>query len=184
MSEQQKVTHVPTFWDRVLSYVCKKREVIIPHLNITQQQNTWWGLNPIKQAFIKAMIPDKDEWTLIITKQIEGIWSFSLPEFQTFNESLCNGTEVSLDAHYLQQTGDQAQPGDQMILTAINGDNITLKPNEVTTTLKWLYTDEMDGQSNYYLDTVTNIECWLCPYLQVLFKSAPQTLHMQIKVLQ
>ena len=131
------------------------------------------------------MVPDKNEWTLIITKTIYGDWEFSLPEFLTFNESLCNGTEVSLDAHYLEQTGDQAQPGDKMSLTAINGDNIpVMTPTEVTTTLKWLYADEMESDSNFYLDTHTGCTCWLCPYLQVLFKGVPQTLYLQLEVIK
>ena len=133
--------------------------------------NTWWSLSKEEQSDIASTVPTQSTWQLYCTKHESGVWVFSLPQFKTINESFCNGTELVLDAHYKLQTGVEAKVGDEMLFTVSDK-----KLPKFTTTQQWLNKDPYWFEANYFLDSVTNLQVWLCPYLQVLFKSVPETL--------
>jgi len=142
----------------------------------TATENTWWGLTVAAQNAIKATIPHKNVWVLDIYRNEAGIWSFSLPQYMTFNEALLGGTELSLDWHFQILTGQKPVNGSHMKLTCYNGD--VEIPDDYHTQLRWLY--ESTGDSNWYYDTVSGMDCWLCPYVQTLFHSVPLSIYIHI----
>ena len=158
----------------------RMRESILNLPNTENDQNTWWDLDPATREIIKSMVPDQEAWTLDCYRT-EGIWQFSLPEFQTFNEALVNGTEKSVDWHFIELGAGIPKKGSHMRLTCYNGD--VTEPEEYTTKLKHICSGAWDGDpsSNWYYDIVSGKDCWLCPYLQVLFKCVPKTLYVQMK---
>lgn len=139
---------------------------------------SWWTLPESYQKFIENhIIPKQDTWTLECFKsEKDGIWHFDIPEFLTFQESLCNGTETCLDYWFEQLTGGYSPiKGEQLTLT------ISDKPIEGhTTTITHSHGDaEWDNDANYYLDNSSGILLWLCPYLQSLFKCLPKKLWLK-----
>ena len=136
----------------------------------------WWSLDEATQNVVKALVPNKDTWVLDCTKQSDGVWVFSLPQFMTFDEALCNGTEKALDWHYNIETGKEAVAGDKMKVTVSSKDL-----EGAHTTCKFLYADPKWDEASYYLDTVAKMDVWLCPYLQVLFKGVPKTLWLKLE---
>ncbi len=143
-------------------------------------QCSWWTLPESYQKFIEDnIIPKQDTWTLECFKsEQDGIWHFDLPEFLTFKESLCNGTEKCLDYWFETLTGGY---------TPIKGEQITLtisdkKFDGYTTIISHSHGDEeWDNEANYYIDNSSGIQLWLCPYLQSLFKSLPKTLWLKFE---
>ena len=135
--------------------------------NITELGN-WWSLSETVQEAIKKTVPDKKAWTLHLKRTSKGDWVFSLPQFLTFDESLCNGTEKVIDAHYKMITGSDAKADDKITMT------VSVVPiKDYTTRLIYWDKDTLWSESNWYVDTVTDGNVWLCPYLQVLFKAVP-----------
>jgi len=141
-----------------------------------EQLGNWWSLTEAVQKAVKATVPNKDTWTLHLTKVKTGDWVFSLPQFLTFNEALTNGTEKSLDVHYKNMTSFEPIEGNTMTLTVSSKE---LK--DTTTKLLHWQSDVMWTDANWFVDTVTDIDCWLCPYVQVLFKEVPETLWIHLK---
>lgn len=135
---------------------------------------SWWTLPETYQKFIENhIIPKKDSWTLECFKAKSGIWHFDLPEFLTFQESLCNGTELALDYWFEELTGGYTPiKGEKLIIT------ISDKPIDgYTTTISHSHGDEeWNNEANYYFDNGSGILLWLCPYLQSLFKCLPKKL--------
>ena len=138
--------------------------------------NSWWALPEKVQLFVKDLVPSKHTWTLNCTKDKSGVWVFSLPQFLTFNESLCNGTEEALDYHY-KQLGGTLTTGSKLKLTVTD-----IEPDDYTPQCLHLYEDPLWTEANYYLDKVSDKDIWLCPYLQVLFKSVPEHLWLTISI--
>ena len=149
----------------------------------TLELGNWWSLAPVVQDAIKSTVPDKDTWVLHLTKesagpgQKTGNWVFSLPQFLTFNEALTNGTEEALDFHYINITDAVPTGGEKMTLT-VSSKEI----KKATTTLLHWQSDVQWTEANWYIDTVSDINCWLCPYLQVLFKEVPEKMWLKMEV--
>ena len=137
--------------------------------------NTWWGLSEITQNAMKALVPDQDSWTLECHKHQSGVWTFSLPQFLTFDESLCNGTEDVIDWHFTNFTGYKPAVGEKLTLTVS-----TKEPSsdEIFTKCLHMYEDPMSPESNIYYNSESDMDVWLCPYLQVLFKGVPTHLYI------
>lgn len=144
---------------------------IFPNFNPKNLLNTWWSLTPVIQDKIKSMVPEKDTWTLNTTKDSSGVWVFSLPQFLTFNESLCNGTEEVLDHWFEKLKGYTPVIGSKMKMVVTK-----VKPTEFTTKITWMYEDPLWMGSNFYYDTGSGMDVWLCPYVQVLFKDIPESM--------
>ena len=128
---------------------------------------------------IASLIPQQDEWTLLLVRDEFGYWSFSLPQYDTYDELLCNGTEKAIDWHYKQLTGILPAGGSRMLVTINHGDGEL--PDYVDTELVWVREDYDTKDSNYYIDVESLIVCWLCPYLQALFKDVPRSLFMRFE---
>lgn len=146
---------------------------IFPNFNPEGMMNVWWGLPTSVQSMVKSMVPTKDTWTLELTKDSSGVWVFSLPQFLTFNESLCNGTEQVVDYWFEQLSGYTPVIKSKMTMT------VSSVPSPgFHTSLTWMYEDPLWDGSNYYFDTGSSMDVWLCPYVQVLFKGVPSTLYV------
>ena len=74
-------------------------------LQPTETLNTWWSLSPEEQSEIEKTIPEHTTLTLPITKHKSGVWTLSLPQWKTLNESLTGGTEKVIDLHYKDVIG-------------------------------------------------------------------------------
>jgi hypothetical protein len=144
--------------------------------NASYTLNSWWCLPDSVQEQVKKLVPDKDTWTLNVSKDKTGVWVFSLPQFMTFNESFCNGTELVFDHWYEKVTGKQPVTGSKMVVSVSK-----VMPTDFNTKLLWLYEDPLSTQSNFYLDKGSGMDVWLCPYLQVLFKEVPEHLWVTFK---
>lgn len=144
---------------------------LFPDFNPEQFLNSWWGIPSTVQEQIKKLVPDKDSWTLDMSKDKSGVWVFSLPQFFTFNESMCNGTEKVMDYWFEKLIGYTPVIGSKMKVTVSK-----VKPESFDTKIIWLYEDPMWPQSNYYYDNGSGMDVWLCPYVQVLFKGVPESL--------
>jgi hypothetical protein len=142
--------------------------------NVTDNLNTWWGLTSVVQDQVKQLVPNKNSWTLHVTKHKSGVWVFSLPQFMTFNESFCNGTENVFDFWYEKQTGSKPVVGSSMKVTVSK-----VMPQWFDCKLLHMYCDTMWPDANYYFDKVSGLDVWLCPYLQVLFKEVPEHLYVK-----
>lgn len=142
-----------------------------------EQLGNWWSLTETVQKAVAATVPDKDTWVLDITKDKHEDWVFSLPQFLTFNEALTNGTNKAIDFHYIFKADKGPVVGSKMKLT-VSSKEIA---NATTTLLHW-DCDPNWSQANWYVDTVSDIDCWLCPYLQVLFKHVPDKLWLKLEV--
>ena len=133
--------------------------------------NTWWTLSEQEQQSIKDIVPDQTTWTLDCVRRISGVWTFSLPQFKTYNESLTGGTELVLDHHFEKKTGYMPAIDSKMTLT------VSSEPMPDQDTICTWHSPELD--SNFYIDQGTGMKLWLCPYLQVLFKSVPRHLYVK-----
>lgn len=140
--------------------------------------NTWWGLPETVQKAIAALVPKQSKWTLNCKRHEFDVWTFSLPQFLTYEESLCNGTEVVMDAWFEKLTGQKAKANSKMAMT------VSSEPLEDYTTLIDFKRDDVDwAGSTIYRDTMLDLPIWLCPYLQVLFKGKPERMWVKFKPL-
>jgi hypothetical protein len=144
---------------------------IFPDFDPDNMMNVWWSLPTNIQDKVKQLVPDKDVWTLNMSKVDSGVWVFSLPQFLTFNESMCNGTEKVMDYWFEQLVGHTPVTGSKMKVTISK-----VQPTSFTTKIIHLFEDPMWPESNIYYDKGSEMDVWLCPYLQVLFKSVPESL--------
>ena len=144
---------------------------------LTETKCSWWTLPETIQKFIENnLIPQQDTWTLECFKSKDGIWHFDIPEFLTYQESLTNGTELSLDYWFEELSGCSPITGEKITLT------ISQKPmDDYTTTCSHSHQDPTWTESNYYFDNGSGILIWLCPYLQSLYKCIPQKLWLKIE---
>jgi hypothetical protein len=148
----------------------------LTNFNLSNLMNSWWSLPTSMQDVVKGIVPNKDTWTLNCSKDKSGVWVFSLPQFLTFNESLCNGTEKVLDYWYEQLVGHCPVIGDKLTVTVSK-----VKQPKYTTKIVWLYSDPNWPDSNIYFDNGSGMDVWLCPYVQVLFKQVPESLWLTLE---
>jgi hypothetical protein len=149
---------------------------IFPDFNPESMLNVWWSLPSTVQEQVKKLVPNKDTWTLDMSKDKSGVWVFSLPQFFTFNESMCNGTEKVMDYWYEKKFGEKPNTGSKMKVTVSK-----VMPSTFDTKIVWLYEDPLWTESNIYLDKESMMDVWLCPYVQVLFKEVPQNIWITFK---
>ena len=136
-------------------------------------------LTPAYQDRIASLIPNRLSWRLLLVRDALGYWSFSLPEYETYDELLCGGTEKAIDWHYENLTRIKPVPGSRMVVNLYNGDKMTA--GSFHTVLEYVRPDYVIDDSNYYIDVESLIVCWFCPYLLALLKSAPQTIYLHFE---
>jgi hypothetical protein len=144
---------------------------IFPDFKPDSFLNVWWSLPSKVQEQVKKLVPDQDTWTLKMSKDKSGVWVFSLPQFFTFNESMCNGTEKVMDYWFEKKFGSVPVTGSKMNVTVSK-----VKPSTFDTKIIWMYEDPLWQKSNFYYDNGSGMDVWLCPYVQVLFKGVPESM--------
>ena len=139
--------------------------------------NTWWGLPKPLQDMLQKLTQGKKTWTTTLYKMSgNGDWYLSLPQLLTYNESLTNGTELTLDKLYEQLTGNQPTGKSKLLSTWSS------EPMEgCNCTLTYQGDDNLWPESTYYLCEETQTLCWLCPYLQWLMGEKPKKLYMKLE---
>ena len=138
---------------------------------------TYWSLTDAERQVVNASVPDQDTWVLDVRRNPDGTWEFDLPQFKTFGELFVGNTEKVLDMHYnkLSET-----PADQFSTMQVT---VSRKPLPThTTTCKFIKACPDFSGASIYLDNVFLEDIWLCPYLQTLFKSVPEKLHLLMEV--
>jgi hypothetical protein len=126
---------------------------------------------------LKPLLRGKTSWTITLYK-IEGspFWYLDIPYLLTFREILCGGTEESLDYWYEKLTGESATTSSRLTCT------VSSEPiSDVTTTLHIIEELSDFDDSGTYLDLISGISCWLCPYLKWLFGHKPDTLWLSLE---
>jgi len=135
----------------------------------------WWVLPEAEREAILAAMPDQDEWTFTATRKSDAAWSIDVPEANTYGELLVGGTNKALDDHFLNMQMAPAVDGDSFEVTVSRA---PLK--EMTTFFSKVRPDPMWEGSNFYTDGVLHTECWLCPFVQILFGDAPDTIYIKL----
>ena len=122
---------------------------------------------------IADSIPKRVSWDLLVYRT-PSCWAFDMDEYGVKSEALVGGTEKALDHWYTKLTGLLPSIGDKMNLTVF-----TQGEGEYDTKLVWLSPAEI-GSGNDYLDVYSKMNCWLCPFLQALFKEVPEMIYLRI----
>ena len=126
-----------------------------------------------KSKSIADLIPRRTEWELLVYRT-PSCWAFDMDEYGVKSEALVGGTEKALDYWFTEITGRLPSLGDKMNLTVF-----TEGEHEYDTKLIWLNNAEI-GSGNDYLDVYSRLDCWLCPFLQALFKDVPEVIYLRI----
>ena len=136
----------------------------------------WWVLPEETRNQILAAMPDQDEWTFTATRVSDLAWSIDVPEAGTYGELLVGGTNAALDSHFKDLNERPAVDGDTALLT------VSRSPlEELTTFFSKIRPDPTWEGSNFYTDGVLHQECWLCPFVQVLWGEAPETIYISVE---
>jgi hypothetical protein len=108
-------------------------------------------------------------------KTAQGIWEFDHDHNNTVGEGLLNGTEDVIDVYYQNLTGKAPIPGNQMQFT------LDTEPFSEATTFLTLQRTDQNG--SVYTDRQTEMEVWLCPWLQGYFGEVPHTIYIKPDVI-
>ena len=127
------------------------------------------------QDKIADAIPQRNSWDLLVYRT-KTCWAFDMDEYDVKSEALVGGTELALDYWYKKLSGCLPSEGDKMSLRVFIGDD---SEGEYDTKLVWLNEAEF-GMGNDYLDVYARMDCWLCPFLEALFKKVPEIIYLQI----
>lgn len=109
-------------------------------------------------------------------KTEHGIWAFDHDHNSTVEEGLLNGTEVVIDRYFETLTGEPPEVGSQMKFT------LDTEPfPEATTALDIVSTSET---GTFYVDRLTEMSVWLCPWLQGFFGHVPETIYVRPELIE
>ena len=108
-----------------------------------------------------------------------GDWAFDHPHQDTVCELLCNGTELVLDRYFQDLTLIDPAVGSKLSVS------IQLQPfanravtsRTIETRLHKLGGDDL---GTLYKDSKTQMEAWLCPWLQGYFGFVPDVLYVAV----
>ena len=138
----------------------------------------YWSLSPELQKIVASMVPEKDSWTLNLSKTNNKVWVFSIPLIK--DEALTGGTEKVIDVYYKQLVGNTPKEGDKIQMTVSTTSSVGY-----TTKLTNPVPDNAGyGFGTMYTDVTTNMDCWLCPVLQVMFgEPVPSQMYVTFKAM-
>jgi len=103
--------------------------------------------------------------SILAQKRADSLWHFDHEHHNTKEELLCNGTELVLDHFFTLRSGREAFPGD-ILRIDLNTEYVEI----CDTVLKFQFTDEY---GTVYIDNLTQMKVWLCPWLQGYFGYKP-----------
>ena len=137
---------------------------------------SWWSLPKWIQDLIQPLTKTKKSWTMPLYKDGTNTdWYMDIPMLLTWKETLTGGTEKCLDWWYQKLTGNKPDSNSKMTIT------LSQYPLENPTTCLTLQgDDELWKESSYYLDTKSQMICWLCPYLPWLMGGKPKQMWLTI----
>ncbi len=138
--------------------------------------NSWWRLSDETKAELKPEATDKHTIDAFYLDEMS--WAFHLPQYQTFNELLTNGTEIVLSDWYERLSGEEAGEGSQLRMEIS-----TYPPEDFDTSITFIADDPEDETASYYRDQTTAMKVWLCGYLPWLFGSKPQQLWIKFHLI-
>ena len=96
-------------------------------------------------------------------------WVFDHEHQGTIDEALCNGTEKVIDFYYEAIEHKTPIIGDKI------GFTLSTDKHECNTRIDLKETSEY---GSYYIDEMTQMEVWLCPWLQGYFGEVPQRIYI------
>lgn len=106
----------------------------------------------------------------IIARKSYSCWVFDHEHQNTMNEPLCNGTENVIDWYYEVMNKKPAQVGDQLGFYLS-----TDKFDDTITKIELVNTNE---SGSTYIDQFSNMQVWLCPWLQGYFGKVPEKIYV------
>lgn len=101
------------------------------------------------------------------------IWAFNHWQCAKYDEGLLNGSELALDWHYHQLSGEFPNHRSELYAT------FSLAPigdHTPTTELIWLGPDTSlthNPHASFYLDTAADMNWWLCPFWGDMWGGSP-----------
>ena len=149
----------------------------MPDSTIDQLETcTFWQLSESERAEVIATAPVQDVWKLDMHRREDGLWQFSIPELKTINELMVQGTEKIMDYHYTKTCGLEPDADSKMIV------RVSSEPMELNhAILHKVADDNLMGQSATYHDEVSDMNGWLCGYIEVCFGCAPDTIYASVQ---
>lgn len=107
----------------------------------------------------------------ITARKTPTCWVFDHEHQNTVDEALCNGTEKVIDWYYQAIESKMPIVGDELGFYLS-----TEKLHNTTTQINLIETSET---GSYYIDQLSKMELWLCPWLQGYFGEVPQRIYIE-----
>jgi len=107
----------------------------------------------------------------ITARKTPTCWVFDHEHQNTVDEALCNGTEKVIDWYYQSIESKMPIVGDELGFYLS-----TEKLHNTTTQINLIETSET---GSYYIDQLSKMELWLCPWLQGYFGEVPQRIYIE-----
>ena len=98
------------------------------------------------------------------------IWAFDHEHQNTIAEALCNGTETVIDWYYELLSGMKPVSGDKI--------DFYLDTESFGCEITEIKLIETDQSGSYYMDKLSSMKLWLCPWLQGYFGSVPEKIYV------
>lgn len=109
----------------------------------------------------------------IIARKTTTCWVFDHEHQSTVNEALCNGTENVIDWYYEVVNKRSPEIGDQISFYLS-----TDKFDDAITKIELIETNQ---SGSIYIDDLSNMNLWLCPWLQGYFGEVPKKIYIDCK---
>lgn len=110
-------------------------------------------------------------FTATYYKWTGGLWAFDDVKSDTWEEPMCNGSEVAMDYWYETKAGHPPSPDSTMVATVSN-------ESSADTTFKMWKTGGDEFGTTY--EDQDGKAWWLCPFLNFVFGPSPETLYVTI----
>ena len=136
----------------------------------------FWSLPIEKQDEIKDSIPHHSTWCLDCYRSKEGYWFFDLPLYGVKAEAFINGTQHALDWYYSKKCGVKPDEVSKMTVL-VSSEDLPISDTNILFKEK----DPLMPGSHYYWDPTSELDVWLCPFLQMLMGDVPQTLSLNFQ---
>lgn len=140
------------------------------------QTCTYWQLPAEERQALIQQTPKQPTWVLDMRRLDDGYWCFDYPSLKTYRELMLGGTELLMDHYYQELSGELPTAGSYMVTT------VSTEPLDETHVVLTKVSDDADGSGGAtYQDCLTGEQGWLCGYVQLLWKEAPQTIFVNLQ---
>ena len=107
----------------------------------------------------------------ITARKTPTCWVFDHEHHNTVDEALCNGTEKVIDWYYQAIESKMPIVGDEL--------GFYLSTEKLHNTTTQINLKETSETGSYYIDQLSKMELWLCPWLQGYFGEVPQRIYIE-----